>query len=194
VGAPLHHCARTAFGFRSRIAHAQLCRAHRPPLVAAFPRRLPPSLRTASWSVAISLVARAARGYRGHARRPLAAHAPRARASTSPGTADGRELGALKHALSLRLSSLKGKPRRHRARTRDAQKPTLSRQDAPRARRGPHVHVGIATYRDSAQWCHVAGTYFLRTPDGRSSCADREPRSEIADDGTTHQYLKVSYL
>ena len=97
VGAPLHHCARTAFGFRSRIAHAQLCRAHRPPLVAAFPRRLTPSLRTASWSVAISLVARAARGYRGHARRPLAAHAPRARASTSPGTADGRELGALKH-------------------------------------------------------------------------------------------------
>ena len=37
-----------------------------------------------------SLVARAARGCRAHARRPLAAHAPRARASASPGTADGR--------------------------------------------------------------------------------------------------------
>eukprot|EP00966_Prymnesium_polylepis_P324919 7380918-Prymnesium_polylepis.1 len=42
VGAPLNHCARIAFGLRSRIAHAQLCRAHRPPLAAAFTRRLAP--------------------------------------------------------------------------------------------------------------------------------------------------------
>ena len=53
-------------------------------------RRRLTARRRASSGSSRSLVGRASRGRRGHARHPLGAHAPRARASASPGTADGR--------------------------------------------------------------------------------------------------------
>ena len=67
--------------------------------------------------------------YRAHARRQLTAQAPRARASTSPGTADGRELGALKHG------SLASGYRRWRANRGDIGKPERS----PRGRHMDHA-------------------------------------------------------
>ena len=48
--------------------------------------------------------------------------------------------------------------------------------------RAPGARHTYTSVQLQGQWCHVVGTYFLRAPDGRSSCADREPRSEIADD------------
>ena len=77
---------------------------------AAFTRRLASSSRRASLPVSILCgSARRTRGCPAHAHCPLAAHAPRARASASPGTADGRSSGSAQTLLSrLRLSSLEG--------------------------------------------------------------------------------------
>ena len=81
-------------------------------------RRRLTARRRASSGSSRSLVGRASRGRRGHARHPLGAHAPRARASASPGTADGRSPGSAQtpswQLPGSRLSSLEGKPRRHR--------------------------------------------------------------------------------
>jgi hypothetical protein len=98
LGDPLRHCARTAFGHPSHIAHTQLSRAHRPPSVAASTRCPARGGEQHHSFFAISgrAVGRAARACRGHARRPLGAHAPRAGASASPGAADGRSVTALK--------------------------------------------------------------------------------------------------
>ena len=59
-------------------------------------RRRLTARRRASSGSSRSLVGRASRGRRGHARHPLGAHAPRPGASASPGAADGRSQGALK--------------------------------------------------------------------------------------------------
>ena len=119
-------------------------------------RRRLTARRRASSGSSRSLVGRASRGRRGHARHPLGAHAPRARASASPGTADGRSPGSAQTPCcqlpGSRLSSLEGKPRRHRgappAVTSSPSSPYIStnassdnRPGTPRTRRLPsHTH------------------------------------------------------